>query len=204
MDHIARTSDSAALAASSSNALAAARQLKAGHAITLRAKELSVLRIAHGRVWATLTDVGPYSRVPGGDHFLSRGESLTLLPGQALVMESFGIGHAATAQFNWDGVCVAATFVSELEAQASADAKADLNGVVQPLRDLRHALGLAVGASGRLVHGLACGAIAPLKASGTNVAMIFVALRARKYGTGSTFRTSKRPAPAELGNCRLL
>ncbi len=200
MDHIARTSDSGALAASSSNALAAPRQLKAGCAITLRAKQLSVLRIAHGRVWATLTAVGPYSRVPGGDHFLSRGESLTLLPGQALVMESFGIGHNASALFNWEDACAAAITVAALDAPAQADA----SGVVQPLRDLRHALGLVVGASGRLVNGLAHGALAAIGMIATNFAMIFVATRAHKVSGESTFDAKKSCKQARLADCRPL
>ena len=53
----------------------AACLLTAGQAVTLRAKAISVLRIAHGRVWVTVTDVGAYSRygrysrVIAGDHF---------------------------------------------------------------------------------------------------------------------------------------
>ena len=181
---------------------AASRQLKAGHAITLRAKELSVLRIAHGRVWATLSNVGPYSRVPGGDHFLSRGESLTLLPGQELVMESFGIGHSPTALFNWEDACAAAIALPVLDARAQAHT----DGVVQPLRDLRHALGLVAGASGRLVNGLANGvvrgAVTALEAVPTNFAMVFVAARNRKAWASSTFDAEKGRTSAQLADCR--
>ena len=89
----------------------AASILTAGQAITLRAKAISVLRIAHGRVWVTVTEVGPYSRVMAGDHFLSRGDSLTLLPGQELVMEPFGRGcrrHASSGYAQLARWCAAA------------------------------------------------------------------------------------------------
>ena len=170
--------------------------LKAGRATTLRAKELSVLRITHGRVWATLTDVGPYSRVQGGDHFLSRGESLTLLPGQQLVMESFGIGHAATASFSWENACAAAIAVPA--------AATDGAGVLLPLRDLRHALGLVVGATGRLLRGLAHGTVLGLESLATSVAMIFVARSNRKIWTNGAFNASKGPASTPLGDWRSL
>ena len=175
---------------------AAGRQLKAGQAITLRAQELGVLRIAHGRVWATLTGVGPYSRVQAGDHFLSRGETLTLLPGQELVIESFGIGHAATAQFMWENACAAAI--------ALPAAAADGAGVLLPLRDLRHALGLVAGASGRLVLGLAHGALAGFKILASNFAMVSVATRNRSICAGGTFDASKRHANTRLTEYRVL
>lgn len=175
---------------------AAGRPLKAGDAVTLRAKEVSVLRITHGRVWVTLTDVGPYSRVQGGDHFLSRGETLTLLPDQELVMESFGIGHAARAQFAWENACAAAL--------ALPVATAGKDGVLVPLRDLRHALGLVVGASGRLVNGLAQGALAAFEGLASNFAMVFVASRSRFLWTGSTFCNAKGHADTRLAEYRVL
>ena len=117
------------------------RKLLAGRAVTLRAKQLSVLRIVRGRVWATLTDAGCYSRVLAGDHFLSRGQSLTLLPGQELVMESFNASASsatATAHFNWETLGVAAS----ARQDARPAHRAISMGVRQPLRDLRQALGL--------------------------------------------------------------
>lgn len=126
--------------------LAACRQLHAGHAVKLRANELSVLRILHGRVWATLTYAGPSSRVPGGDHFVSRGESLTLLPGQELGMEPFGIGRATAALFSQE---TAGLVASAPQALRFVSGQA---GVLEPLRDLRLALGLVAAASGRLVR----------------------------------------------------
>lgn len=164
---------------------AASHLLKPGQAITLRAKDLSVLRITHGRVWATLTDVGPYSRVRGGDHFLSRGETLTLLPGQELVMESLGIGHTPTAQFSWENSCAAGIAVPLAAGEGA--------GVLLPLRDLRHALGLVAGASGRLATGLAHGAFAALGWLAVHFAMVFIAKRSQDMWAGSTCDASKRP-----------
>lgn len=129
---------------------AVCHQLAARQAKTLRARQLSVLRITHGRVWATLTDAGPYSRVPGGDHFLSRGQSLTLLPGQELVMEPFVIDHSPAAQFSWETACAEPIAVPEASQYAA--------GLRQARGDLRHALGLVAGASASLVQGLFAGA----------------------------------------------
>ena len=176
------------------------RKLDAGKAVTLRAKQLSVLRIAHGRVWATLSDAGPYSRVLAGDHFLSRGQSLTLLPGQELVMESFessASSHTATANFSWETPGVAA---SALQDTWSAN-RANNMGVLQPLRDLRHALGLVTGACGRLVQGLAHGAAtAPLMLLNA-FAIPFVAARADTSCPDGSFVSTKKHGAAQAASC---
>ena len=164
--------------------------LTANQAITLRAKALNVLRIAHGRVWVTVTDVGPYSRVMAGDHFLSRGDSLTFLPGQELVMEPFGRGEKTSAQFIWGppGAPAAVT-----QAAAAANWR---GGVLQPLLDLRHASGLAARAMGRLVLGLGHAAAAEVVRVANYIAMIFVAGRASDSRSASTFNTSCKDSAA--------
>ncbi|MES2943026.1 MAG: DUF2917 domain-containing protein [Pseudomonadota bacterium] len=181
-----------AQAAQQATATASSRHINPGHAITLRAKKLSVLRITHGRVWATLTDVGPYSRVTSGDHFLSRGESLTLLPGQSLVMESFGIGHAAPAQFSWETPGIAAVAVPVAKASS----------IAEPLRDLRHALGLVAGASGRLVNGLGQGVASSAAALLGGLAMTFVASRADRTGATAMFDVKSGCARTAQADCR--
>ena len=158
--------------------------LTAGQAITLRAKAISVLRIAHGRVWVTVTDIGAYSRVMAGDHFLSRGDSLTLLPGQELVMEPFGRGEKTSVQFSWGPPGAAA---ANTQAAATANWR---GGVLQPLLDLRHASGLAARATGRLVLGLGHAAAAEVVRVANYVAMIFVAGCVRDSGATSTFDTA--------------
>ena len=172
----------------------AASILTAGQAIKLRAKALSVLRISHGRVWVTVTDVGAYSRVIAGDHFLSRGDSLTLLPGQELVMEPFGRGEKTSAQFSWGppGAVPANT-----QAAATANWR---GGVLQPLLDLRHASGLGARAMGRLVLGLGHAAAAEVVRVANYVAIIFIAGYACDSGAGSTFDTACKDSAAP---CRL-
>ena len=119
-----------------------ASSLTAGQAIKLRAKALSVLRISHGRVWVTVSDVGAYSRVMAGDHFLSRGDSLTLLPGQELVMEPFGRGEKTSVQFSWGPPGAVAAVMQKM---ATPNWR---GGVLHPLLDLRYASGLVARAMG--------------------------------------------------------
>jgi Protein of unknown function (DUF2917) len=170
------------------------QRLPAGQAIKLRARKLSVLRIAHGRVWVTVTDVGPYSRVVAGDHFLSRGESLTLLAGQELVMEPFGRGELASAQFSW-GVPGAATVVQLVSAPDWR------GGVLQPLLDLRRAASLAVGAMGRLVLGAGHAVLSEVDRVATYVAMIFVAGGAGKSRAGSRFDAENSASGTPCKSC---
>ncbi|SFB90654.1 Protein of unknown function [Polaromonas sp. OV174] len=77
-------------------------QLAAGRAMALQAGQAGVLRIAHGRVWATFDHADQRRSTRAGDHFLSRGDSLCLQPGEGLVMESYGIGHTPSALFSWE------------------------------------------------------------------------------------------------------
>ena len=152
--------------------LAGCWKLGAGRALTVHAGQAGVLRIAHGRVWVTFSNAGNDLRVRAGDHFLSRGESLPLSAGEAVVMESYGVGHAASAYFSWEPA-LAARAVPALRA---AGWRA---GVVQPLLDLRLALGLAAGAVGRLARGLGRGVVAAAEMALTGFAIVFVAARAR-------------------------
>jgi hypothetical protein len=174
--------------------------LAAGHALTLRARRLSVLRISHGRVWLTLTDGGPWSRVRAGDHFLSPGESLTLLPGQELVMEPFGLADGAPAQFTWDEPGAEAAAVHVPRVPVLSPAALWRGSVVEPLLDLRHAAGLAARATGRLAVGLGRLAGAVLVLPGTVVAMIFVAAGAGKTRSASALDAENHAAAAP---CRL-
>lgn len=165
----------------------AQRDLAAGHALTLRARRLSVLRISHGRVWLTLTHAGPWSRVRAGDHFLSPGESLTLLAGQELVMEPFGPADGAPAHFTWGEQGAQNLAVFFPGAPVLRPAALWRGSVVEPLLDLRHAAGLAARATGRLVVGLGRLAAAALVWPGAVVAMILVAAGAGKTRAASSF-----------------
>ena len=169
--------------------------LAAGQAVTLRAKALSVLRIAHGRVWVTVTDVGACSRVMAGDHFLSRGDSLTLLPGQELVMEPFGRGEKTSAQFSWGAPGAEAAV---MQATTTPNWR---EGVLQPLLDLRHASGLAARAMRCLFLGLGYAAAAEVVRVANYLAMIFVAGYARDSGASSTFDAVSKGSTTSCRRC---
>ena len=117
-------------------------QLAAGRAVTLRPREAGVLRISQGRVWATVD--GPHrGLVPNlGDHVLGAGQHLTVRAGQRLVLESWDAAADTPAWFSWD-------------AEPAAVPGRHRAAVVQPLGDLRLALGNATGALVRLVTGVA-------------------------------------------------
>lgn len=153
-------------------ALSGCWKLAAGRALTVHASQAGVLRIAHGRVWVTFNNAGQDLRVRAGDHFLSRGESLSLSSGEAVLMESYGVGHASSAYFSWEPAA-AASAVPALKATGWRA------GVVQPLVDLRLALGLVAGAVGRLGRGLGRGVLAAAEVALSGFAIIFVAARAR-------------------------
>jgi len=157
-------------------------KLGAGRALTLHATHAGVLRIAHGRVWATFDAASQDIQVRAGDHFLGRGESLTLKAGESLVMESFSAGHAASAYFSWEPVVACAAV-----RQPAAELAGWRAGVLEPLSDLRAAFGLATGALGRLARGLVLGAAAAVEAVLTPFAMVFLANRARPMAAGHDF-----------------
>mgnify|MGYP002776242155 FL=1 len=103
-------------------------KLAAGRAVTLRPTATGDLRIAQGRVWATLD--GPHAR-RAGDLFLEAGETLPLQAGQRVVLEPFGTaGQGAAAAFDW--VPVPAPQTARWPA-----------AVAQPASDLRLALASA-------------------------------------------------------------
>ena len=76
--------------------------LEAGRAITLQARHASVLRITRGRAWLTFNPGAQAPSARTGDHFLGRGESLSLVPGEVVVMESYGPGDAPSAYYSWE------------------------------------------------------------------------------------------------------
>lgn len=157
-------------------------KLAAGRALSLHPRhprQRSVLEIAQGRVWLTVSPASPWhSRQSAAaaasaavDQVLQAGERLTIEPGQHVVMEAWsqsGEGPNADAvAFRWDRAPAAAWAPSLAGLQAHTSAASDWEcGVVQPLRDLVHALGQggrAVGtaladmaaAGGRFAAGLA-------------------------------------------------
>ena len=150
-------------------------KLAAGRALSLHPRQRSVLEIAQGRVWLTVSPAPPWlplrGAAAGGDQVLQAGERLIIEAGQHVVMEAWSLSgespHADAVAFRWDHAPAAAWATSLAGPRAKTSAAKDWEcGVVQPLRDLAHALGhggRAVGtaladmatAGGRLAAGLA-------------------------------------------------
>ncbi len=132
------------LQSSPATALPGTWKLARGRAITLNPTSDGILRIAHGRVWATVD--GPHGHGPAasGDHVLEVGRSMYLRAGQRVVIEAWNSSGAS--YFAWDPVFVPAPVAAPAFCMAL---------VVQPLRDLRMALALAMRAAGQLASGVA-------------------------------------------------
>lgn len=140
------------LQAAPATALPGTWKLARGRAITLRPATNGILRIAHGRVWATVD--GPHGGTPAdsGDHMLEVGRSMFVRAGQRVVMEAWN--PMGSAYFSWDPV------LAPVALPVVQRPRLNLAGVLQPLADLRLALGLAGSAVGRLVLGVARLAVA--------------------------------------------
>lgn len=130
--------------------------LAEGRAVTLRVRSAGVLRIAQGGVWVTFDNAQRDDGVRGGDHFLGAGDTLHLLPGQTLVMESLKAEAHSAAYFSWDPLpATASVVIASRRAPAFSRSPAWRTGVLQPLSDLRAAFVLVGAASARLMSGLA-------------------------------------------------
>ena len=99
----------------------------------------ALVRVTHGRIWATLN--GPHSGPANawGDVLLESGQVLQVPAGQRLVLESLAGRGEAAACFDW----LPASTLSPWQ-----------QAVGQPLAELRQSLGGATRAAGHLVQGL--------------------------------------------------
>jgi len=166
-----------------SPALSGCWKLGDGQALSLRPTRPGVLRIAHGRVWLTFDHACHDDAVRGGDHFLDAGDTLKLLPGQALLMESWHTAQPSAAYFSWDPLPAGeGVSISMRPAPAFASGPQWRAGVLQPLRDLRLALGLAGAASIRLAAGLVATPVRALLSLAPRFAMNSAAARSRIVG----------------------
>lgn len=116
-------------------------KLGAGKAITLRPQEEGALRVAHGCVWATFDGPHDGPANDAGDHVVGSGHRMRLRAHQRLVIQAWDARRPA--YFSW-----------EPAPRAAHGRRVSLAGVLQPLADLRAALGLAAGAVARLAAGL--------------------------------------------------
>lgn len=139
--------------------------LAARRALSLYPVQTSVLHIAQGRVWATLGE-GVQPRDAGyGDCFLEAGDTLEVQAGQRMVFES--VDKVNSVYFSFSPLNVP---IAGVNSDSSAiylgvnEAFSQLGDVVQPWRDLRHALDLASHALARLAIGLTWGSVLRLGA----------------------------------------
>jgi hypothetical protein len=140
---------------SASHALSGCWKLGQGQALTLRPVRPGVLQITHGRVWITFDHACHDDGVRGGDHVLEAGDSLKLLPGQALVMELWARAQQRAVYFSWDPLPPSTGVnLSTRPATLFAGTAPWRAGVLEPLRDLGGALALAGAALARLAAGL--------------------------------------------------
>jgi hypothetical protein len=117
-------------------------RLAAGRAVQLRPRQASTFKLVCGQVWAT-TD-GAYDRQPRrlGDHVLSAGDTFAVMPGERLVVETWG---SEPVRFDWVVQApVPAVTPSRWQAEVAA-----------PGRELAQALAGTAAALGRLVWGVA-------------------------------------------------
>ena len=126
--------------------------LPARQALTLQARQAGVLRIVQGRVWITFSHADPILSAMAGDHFFSAGEGVPLAAGAVAVMEAWDATDGALTRFSWHASSAGGTVTGLVLAGSRLK-------VLQPLQDLRLALGLAAEASVRLVQGLVRGSV---------------------------------------------
>lgn len=172
-------------------------KLGEGRALTLQPNRPGVLRIAHGMVWITFDNAQQDDGVRGGDHFLGAGDTLKLLPGQSLVMESWNAAQNTAAYFSWDPLPASEGVAIALRrASALADSPQWRAGVLQPMRDLRLAFGLAGTASARLVVGFAGALTTGLLGLLPRFATDFVAARNRGALAARAFKAQSSASRA--------
>lgn len=118
-------------------------RLHPGHAMSLRPRRASVLRVYCGRVWVTLGGPHPVLGRESGDRFLSPGDVLKVPAGARLVMEPLAAaGDVQPVHFDWSAA-----------PEGLADARFERE-VRAPARDAVVLLGQAAVALGRVLRGL--------------------------------------------------
>jgi hypothetical protein len=131
------------LSAAPAAALPGTWKLAHGRALTLRPATDGILRVAHGRLWATKD--GPHGGTPSdaGDHILEVGRAMYVHAGERVVIESWI--PAGASHFAWDPV---------FQPAAVPRRRVNFSAVHQPLADLRLASALLLRALAGLGTGL--------------------------------------------------
>lgn len=126
----------------SSSRPAGAWRLHPGRAMSLRPRQVSVLRIHRGPVWVTLGEPDALSPQASGDRFLMDGESMVVPAGARLVMEPLSTRESdGPVCFDWSGAAPAQDSRFGREVRA-------------PLREAVAAFGQAAWALLRVARGL--------------------------------------------------
>ena len=122
-------------------------KLAGGSAVTLHDVHAAVLRITHGRVWATVDGphCGPANNL--GDLVLNAGERLTVQAGQRVVIEPWGSSASGASRaneavyFSWDPALDSSAVPLQGRGHRPAQAGSRMQvAVVYPLRDVGLAL----------------------------------------------------------------
>lgn len=99
--------------------------LSVSEALTLCPREPGVLRVIHGRIWATIDLDRNSSVADAGDHFVVPGQDLRLRAGQRVVLEAWPEKGQGPVQWQW---------LSVTSGQRSAHARLCGFAVPQSLR----------------------------------------------------------------------
>jgi Protein of unknown function (DUF2917) len=119
-------------------------QLAKGCAVTLRPRVAGILRVSHGRAWATLDKVRDSSPEDCGDHFVAPGHDLHARAGQRVVLEAWPRAGA-------DSITLVYEPISSTRPQRGNQRHAV---VMEPLRELGQGLTLSGYALVQLARGL--------------------------------------------------
>ncbi len=143
-------------------------KLTPDRAVTLRPDSAGVLRIAQGRVWATVE--GPHQGPANdwGDVVLRSGQQLQLLPGQQVVVEVYGDAVNQAAYFSWEPVAAAPAQPGSVFAPWGDVLARPLWHADRALPRLAEALGRSVLQLGRLLSWLVPGrgrVLAPMESN---------------------------------------
>ncbi len=80
--------------------------LSVSEALTLCPRELGMLRVTQGRIWATIDLDGSSSVADAGDHFVVPGQDLRLRAGQRVVLEAWPMKGQGPVQWQWLPVAI--------------------------------------------------------------------------------------------------